>query len=236
MTAASDLARTARTRQVGLASALFVAPWFIVAANTADTVMTFHGGDDLTPSHALAVAAAHPSLEPWANAAAMLGSILLVPAILGVMRVVRAGAAWLGLVGGVLMAAGYICYFGLVFQGQIVDEMVKVGGSASQNIAILQASMDDHMTIWVPLVFVVGNVVGTFLLGLALVRSNTTPRWAGVGLMTWSVLHIFGIPGFEIVGAVAQAIGLAAVGIMVLREPTPHPEPGDATPYELLRK
>jgi hypothetical protein len=236
MTAASDLARTARTRQVGLAAALFVAPWLIVAANAADTVMTLHGGDDLTPSHALAVAAAHPRAEPWANLAAMVGSMLLVPAVLGVMRVVRTGAARLGLVGGVLMAAGYICYFGLVFQGETVDEMVKVGGSASQNIAILQASMDDHMMLWVPLVFVVGNFVGTFLLGLALVRSHTTPRWAGLGLLAWPIFHIFGIPGFEIVGAVAQAIGLAAVGIMVLREPTPQPVPDDQAPYELLRK
>jgi hypothetical protein len=104
--AASDaLARTARMRRVGLAAAMLTGPWLIVAANTGHSVMTLHGGDDLEPSHAIALATDHLDLDRWSNLAALLGSLLLVPAVLGAMRLVRTHAARLGLVGGVLMAA-----------------------------------------------------------------------------------------------------------------------------------
>ena len=111
-----QFARTARTRLIGLAAAMIVAPLLQIAAETAHSVMTMHGGDDLEPSGDLAVASEHLTLDRWASLAALLGALLLVPAVFGVMRLVRTGAARLGLVGGVLTAAAYICYFAMVFQ------------------------------------------------------------------------------------------------------------------------
>ena len=100
---APDLARTARVRRDGMAVALFVAPWGFVAANAVYAWMTLHGGDDLTSRHALALAGAHPLAYRLGGLAAMVGSLLMVPAVLGAMRLVRVRAAWLGLIGGVLM-------------------------------------------------------------------------------------------------------------------------------------
>jgi len=102
MDATAGLHSTTRTRTLGLALSLLVAPWFIVAANAGDSVMKLHGGDDTKPQDALALAADHLTLERWSNLAAMLGALLLVPAVLGTMRVVRFRAARLGLVAGVL--------------------------------------------------------------------------------------------------------------------------------------
>src|SRR5690242_7410030 len=108
-TAALD-GRTERTRRMSRALALMLAPWAFVVANTGDVVPTEHGLDDTTPRGALLIAAAHPVADKWFTFAAMIGCLLLVPAVLGAMGLVRVKAARLGLLGGVLMITGYICY------------------------------------------------------------------------------------------------------------------------------
>jgi hypothetical protein len=230
----AGMERTARTRQVWLAVSLLVAPWFIVAANTGDSIMKMDGGDDLTPRGALAIVAAHPDLERWSNLAALVGSLLLVPASLALMRLVRLGAARLGLVAGVLMIAAYVCYFALIFQGFTPGAMVRTGGSTADHAAVLQELLDEPMTIWVYITFALGNIVGTFLMGLALLRSHVVPKWAAYAVMGWSVLHVVGLPWFEVVGALLQGIGMAAAAMLLLRQP--RSEPVADPPYELLRK
>jgi hypothetical protein len=230
-----DPARTARTRDIGLAVALVVAPWFIVVANTADSITSMDGADDLTPRGALALAAAHPTLEGWANLAGLLGSLLLVPAVIGIMKLVRLRAARLGLIGGVLTGSAYICYFALIFGGFTPAAMVAAGGSKPQNIAVLQALLDEPKTIWVYVLFAVGNIVGTFLLGLALLRARTVPAWAAYAVIAWPVLHVLGLPWFEVIGAVLQAVGMLGVAMALLRRTVADPVVETAS-YELLRK
>lgn len=230
-------ARTAKTRRMGLALAMFVAPWFIVLSETGHSIANPDGKDDIDPAVALAIASDHATLQRWASFAALAGALLLVPAVMGVMRLVRTRAAWLGLVAGVLTAAGYICYFGLVLQGAFTETaMATVGGSASENVAVLKAAMEDPLgTGWVGPAFVLGNIVGTFLLGLALIRARTAGRWAGYGLIAWSVLHVLSFsPWVEVVGATAQALGLAVAGAALVREGRRVEE--RPRPYELLRK
>jgi hypothetical protein len=211
---------------------LFVAPWFIVLANTGDSLTKMHGGDDLTPRAALALAAAHPELERWSSLAALLGSLLMVPATLGLMRLVRVGAARLGLVAGAMMVTAYVCYFALVFQGFTPLAMVSAaGGSASDDAAVLQAQLDERFTIWVYLLFAIGNIVGTFLMGLALRRAHAVPSWAAYAVLGWPIAHLIGAPWFEVIGAVSQAVGMAAAAFVLLRLPAREP-----APYELLRK
>src|SRR5215471_14352636 len=139
-------ARTATARRVGLALTMLVAPWLIVISETCRWVMNPHGRDDIDPSVALAIATDQTTLQRWASFAALVGAMLLVPAVIGVMRLVRTRAAWLGLIAGVLTAGGYICYFGLVLQGAFTaTAMATTGGSTSQNVAVLQATMDDPL-------------------------------------------------------------------------------------------
>jgi hypothetical protein len=238
ITAPSDpLARTARTRRVGLALAMYVAPWFIVMSETGHSIANPEGKDDIDPAVALALATEHTTLLRWSSFAALVGAMLLVPAVMGVMRLIRTRAAWLGLVGGVLTAAGYICYSALVLQGAFTETaMATVGGSTSQNVAVLQAVMDDPLGAgWVGPTFVLGNIVGTFLLGLALIRARVGGRWPGYGLIAWSVLHVLSFsPWVEVAGATAQALGLAAAASVLLREG--RQVEVRPRPYELLRR
>jgi hypothetical protein len=231
------LERTSKARRVGLALAMFAAPWFIVLSETGHSIANPRGKNDIDPAVALAIAQDHPSMLRWSSFAALVGALLLVPAVMGVMRLVRIHAAWLGLVAGVLTAAGYICYFGLVLQGAFTEAaMAAVGGSAGQNVAVLRAAMDDPLgTGWVGPAFVLGNIVGTFLLGLALIRARTAGRWAGYGLLAWSVLHVLSFsPWVEVAGATAQALGFAAAAVALLRSGRHLEE--QSVPYELLRR
>ncbi len=232
------VARTAATRRVGLALAMIVAPWLVVIAEAVNALTNPHGQDDISDHAAgLALTAEHLGAVQWASFVDMVGAILLVPAVLGVMRLVRIRAARLGLIGGVLTALGYICYFGLVFQGAGTEvAMVTSGGSAAQNVEILDQFAKQPMTAWAGPVFVLGNIVGTFLLGLALVRARTTARVAGYGLMAWPVLHVLSFSPFvEVVAALAQAVGLGLAAIALLRGAgTAHENPPQ--PYELLRR
>lgn len=102
----------------------------------------------------------------------MLGCLLLVPAVLGAMRMVRVGAAWLGLIGGVLMIAAYICYFGMVFESLTTNAMARQGGPVANYVAVLDVVSKEPLTLWVAPLFIFGNIVGTFLLGLAPVQSH----------------------------------------------------------------
>jgi hypothetical protein len=128
------------------------------------------------------------------------------------MSLVRVGAARLGLVGGVLMIAGYVCYFGLVFQGYATIALAQHGGATPDHLAVVDLTTDQGFFVVVALAFVLGNIVGTFLLGLALIRARAVPRWAGLCVLAWPVLHVLGGPQGEVVGAVLQAVGLAVVG------------------------
>jgi hypothetical protein len=231
------LARTAKTRRVALALAMLTAPWFIVLAEIGHSIADPHGKDDINPAVGLAIATDHTTLQRWSSFAALMGALFLVPAVMGVMRLVRTRAARLGLIAGALTAAGYVCYFGLVLQGAFAETaMATVGGSTAQKVDVLQAMMDDPLGVgWVGPAFVLGNILGTFLLGLALIRARTAGRWAGYGLMAWSVLHVLSFsPYVEVVGAVAQALGLAVAAAALLREG--RGVVGEPQPYELVRR
>jgi hypothetical protein len=215
-----DEGRTIRTRRTGQALALLAAPWGFVIANATDAWTTRHGGSDETAKGALQLSAAHPLTEKWGTLAAMVGCILLIPAVLGAMSLVRERAARLGLAAGVLMIAGYVCYFGLCFQGYATIAMGEHGGATADHIAVQNLTMNEGFFIGPALVFVAGNLIGTFLLGLALIRARAVPTWAGLCIIAWPVLHIVGGPWGEVAGAAIEAVGLAVVAMRLLDSPS----------------
>ena len=219
MTIANDNRDTARARRVGQATALLVAPWGFVVANAGDAWTSRHGGSDTTAQGAVELAAAHPLLEKWSTFAAMLGCLLLIPAVLGAMNLVRRRADRLSLVAGVLVITGYVCYFGMLFQGFATVALAQHGGATADHVAVQDLIMNQGFFVAIALTFVLGNIVGTFLLGLALMRARAVPTWAGLCIIAWPVLHTLGGTWGEVIGAVAQAIGLAVVGLRLLRSP-----------------
>jgi hypothetical protein len=215
--------RAAGTRRAGLTLALLAAPWGLFLANTCYAWATRHGGSDDTGANALALYAAHPQLARVGALAAMIGSLLMVPAALGAVRLIGTRAARLGFVAGVLVAAGYICYFAVATGGFVALAMAERGGRLADYAAILDAGQGDAWTMWVFLLFVLGNLVGTFLLGLALLRAHAVPAWAAIAVMAWPVLHVTGLVAgsewFEVTGALMQGVGFAVVAARLRSAP-----------------
>ncbi len=80
-----------------------------------------------------------------------------------------------------------------------------------------------HPTIGVATgIFVVGHVVGTVLLGIALVRSGRIPAWAGWAVAVSQPIHFvatvfLGSPQVDFVGWSLTAVGMAVVARELLR-------------------
>ena len=210
--------RLERTRRIASALALLVAPWGFVVTNAGYAWAIRNGGSDETGARALALSAEYPGLLHVVVVAGMLGSLLIVPATLATMRVAR--TSWFAYIGGTLMAAGYICYFGVLITNIMILTMATGGGPQADFAAVIDASQQDASTSWVFLLFVAGNLLGTLLLAIGLLRSRTVPVWAAIAIMAWTPLHVTGLvvgsEWFEVTGAVLQGIGFAGVSKVVL--------------------
>ncbi|HET8559069.1 MAG TPA: hypothetical protein VFL69_00975 [Marmoricola sp.] len=216
---------TTRFRRVAGATTLIAAPWLFVAANGTYAWMTRHGGDDYTGAHALKLAASgSPALFQTILVCAMLACLLIIPGLLAGTRMLRASAPRLSLFAGLSMIGGYVCYFGVIPQSYVTLAMVEQGGDLRDYAAVLDASQSYASGVWVFLVFVFGNLVGTLLFGIAMLRSRSVvPAWAGLAVICWPVLHVTGMvigsEWWEVTGGVLQALGFAALAAAVLRMP-----------------
>jgi len=206
-------------RRFGLAAGALLAPWFILACNVGWAMAQADGASDATGADSLAAAAAHPDLLHNVVLFGMIGALLMIPAALGAARI--AGAGRLPFIGGTLVAAGYVCYLAVLMSDLTTLAMVRVGGPMADFARVLDTRQEFAAGTWVFLLFVLGNIVGTFLLGLALWRSRAVSRWAAAAIMAWPLLHITGLVAgtewIEVAGAIVQGAGFAAVGVQLLR-------------------
>lgn len=213
------LTPTDAPRRIGTALAMLLAPWGFVVANAGYAWATRNGGSDETGKDALALAAAHPAPLRVAVTAAMLGCLFIIPATLGALGFTRHRANRLGLIGGSLMIGGYVAYFGVVMRDLVVLAMAERGDATGDYATVLDAANDAAIP-WL-LLFVAGNILGTLLLGIALLRARTGMSWAAAAICGWPVLHVTGLIAgtewFEVAGAALQAVGFAALALRVAR-------------------
>jgi len=88
---------------------------------------------------------------------------------------------------------------------------------------LIDADQRDPWAAWVFPIFVLGNLLGTLLFAIGLLRSGAVPAWSAILIMLWPPLHISGLiiggEVLEVLGAVLQAIGFAGIAAVVLRHP-----------------
>ncbi|MFG1661413.1 hypothetical protein ACGFIY_33520 [Micromonospora chersina] len=207
-------------RRIGLAAALFLAPWAIVACNTFWAIAQSRGAKDETGADQVAAATAYPDLLHLAVLFGMIGALLMIPASLAVARVVGPAAAKLGFVAGTMTAAGYACYLAILTPDLRTIAAARLGGRVQNYAGVIDAAQADGSAAWVFLLFAAGNIIGTFLLGLALWRSNSVSRWVASAVMVWPPMHIIGLAVsaevFEVAGATVQGVAFAAIGVRLL--------------------
>ena len=209
-----------RVRRLGGALALFLAPWGFVITNACFAWMIRERGSDETGAGALALAATGPGIFRICLVAGMIGCLLIIPAVMTALSLARRSR--LAFVGGALMIAGYVCYFGVLLSNVIIIVMAERGGPLADYAAVIDASENDISTAWVFPIFIAGNLLGTLLFAIGLLRSRTVPVWAAIWIMLWPPLHVAGLfvggEVLEVIGAVLQAIGFAGVAAAVLRQ------------------
>ena len=210
------------SRRWGCVVAMLLAPWGFAIANFCYAVAIRHGVSDSTGAESIALAAAHPLLLRVGVTAGMVGCLLIIPAVLGMFRLVPASRAVL--IGGSMMIAGYVCYFAVLQASFVVLAMAELGGDTAAFAAALDASQADPWPLWVFALFVLGNLVGTLVVAIGLLRSRTVPIWAAVAIGLWPPLHVIGLIFFgneipQVIGAVLQALGFAGCGVTLARQP-----------------
>jgi hypothetical protein len=217
-----------RLRRLGGALALVLAPWGFVIANASYAWMIRNGGSDSTGAEALALAATGPDVLRLAVVAGMIGSLLVIPAVVTALS--HARRSRLAFVGGSMMIAGYVCYFGVLLSNTMIIAMAERGGPLADYAALIDADQGDPWTAWVFPIFVLGNLLGTLLFAIGLLRSGAVPAWSAILIMLWPPLHVIGLiiggEVLEVLGAVLQAIGFAGIAAAVLRRQVEGPSVG----------
>lgn len=209
---------TVRFRRVVGAIALPIGILLQAGCNTIYALSTMGGGSDTTGADALELFAGNTTLWHLALVMSLVGSLLIVAGVMAAIRVLRPTHPRLSLVAGILMATGYIAYFGVVFSNFLTLALASLKVDAG---AAIDASQDNPWPFSFMIVFVIGNILGTFLLGLAVILGKQLPWIAGVLIMAWPVLHITGLivgtEWFAVAGGTLEIIGLVMLATAALR-------------------
>jgi hypothetical protein len=149
---------------------------------------------------------------------ALVGCLLAVPGLLAALRVLRPRKPRLALWAVGFMIAGYVCYFGIVSVNFVTIALAAAHADAGAAIDAAQA-MPGALAVF--LVFAIGNLVGTLLLGLAAILSRDTPWWVGALIIGWPVGHVVNLVGggewFAVAGGALEVVGFGFLAAIAVR-------------------
>jgi hypothetical protein len=188
------------------------------AAVTAGTLFEITGDDDSVRVE-LTKIAAHQSAQRGLMAADLV-AVLMLPAVLYLMRLARSGAPRLAVAGGVIAFAGWLG--GLLGLGatDIVFYHAARLADRPDAVRLLTAVTDDAASNVLLGVFLVGHILGMLLLGAALWRSRSAPRWAAALVALAPLAHLLLHNAGKAPDAIAYAcmtLGLAGCAVSLLR-------------------
>lgn len=172
----------------------------------------------------LAAVEAHPSRQSAVIWLAYVGILALVPGLFAAARVCRDAAPRMTTWALALAVPGYLSLSIFVGYDQLLWSLAASDLSTTEALAVAQAV---HPAVDVSIgVFVLGHVIGTVLLGLAMLRSGRVPAWAGWAIAVSQPLHfvatvILGSPEVDFIAWGLTAVGMAMVARALLKLPPP---------------
>jgi len=152
---------------------------------------------------------------------AYVGILTLVPGLFAAARICRDAAPRLTTWALGLAVPGYLSLGMFLGSDHLLWAVSDAGLSRADAVAVFDSG---HLSIDVAIgVWVLGHVVGTVLLGLALLRSGRIPVWAGWAIVISQPLHfvatvILGSPQVDFVAWSLTALGMAFVARAVLKD------------------
>ena len=217
-------------RRMSAAIALPLGFAFQLACNTIYAIVSTESGlsDTGAASETLAFYARYPEAFSAASILAMFGVLAIVAGLPAALRVLRPVRPRLALWAVALMVGGYVSYFGIVATNFSTLALASSTGGAAdpRAVAVLEASASPLLLPFF-LLFVIGNLVGTLLLGLAALlggrrAGGTAPRWAGALIIGWPVGHALNVfaglgEWFAVAGGALEVAGLTALAVVAIR-------------------
>ena len=202
-------------RKIVAGACMVVAPLALLAA------MVIHPASDM--DEATQVATIADNLDAWyvAHLLALISIAVMVPAVLGLMHMLREREVAFGHLGGGLAMLGLLAFAGIVGMELVMWQMVA-GGSTREAVALLER-LNDTAGIVIPFVAVsFGFAFGLACLAIGLYRARVVQSWTAISVAVGAVVFGFAIGAalnwLAIVAAAFLVVGLGTIGRMVLRE------------------
>jgi hypothetical protein len=137
----------------------------------------------------LAKVAAHPGREQLLLVLGTFGLTLCIPAYLAIARLTQRERPRLTTAALTLAVLGYVGGALALLTDQLLLSIAHVGLSAAPGLRLYDDVAGGFTASFGTWAFVFGHVVGTILLGVALVRSRAIPRWAGWAVLLSQPIH-----------------------------------------------
>jgi hypothetical protein len=170
------------------------------------------------------IAAAADSPDAWylAHLLVLVSIVLAVPAVLGLMHMLREREVSLGHAGGGLGLLGLIAFAGIVTLEGLVGWQMAVAGDRAEMVALLERLFDTTGVV-VPLyIMSFAFTLGVICLAAGLYRARAVQWWmamfVAVGVVCGAIAGAAAIEWLAIVGAAFLLVGLGSIGRMVLTE------------------
>jgi hypothetical protein len=202
-------------RKVVAGACMVVAPLVLLVATV------IHPASDM--NEATQVATIADNLDAWyvAHLLALIAIAVMVPAVLGLMHMLRDREVAFGHVGGGLAMLGLLAFAGIVGMELVMWQAVA-GGSTGEAVALLER-LNDTAGIVIPFMFVsFGFALGLACLAVGLYRARAVQSWMAISVAAGAILFGFALAAalnwLAIVAAAFLVVGLGAIGRMVLRE------------------
>jgi hypothetical protein len=179
---------------------------------------TFSSENGIGVAQAVAAAPSRQSAVVWLGYAAVL---MLVPGVLATAQLTRRAAPLLTWWAMALLVPAYLMLGGIVGG----DALAWSAHDAGLNLSSA-GQLYDHQhpaVVVATVIFVIGHVVGTVLLGLALLRSRRVPAAFGWALTISQPLHfvafvILGVQPLDVVAWCLTILGMGAAAVSLVRE------------------
>jgi hypothetical protein len=125
-------------------------------------------------------------------AARMLTFVLVTPTLVGALRLLPARGARLGYVASALLLVGHIAEAPVI--SLVAVQFNVLAPAPDRQAAVTAAELIQHSSMWYVLgaISLIGAIVGFILLGGALWRAGTLPRWAAACISLGLVIHFVG--------------------------------------------
>jgi len=202
-------------RKMVAGACMVVAPLVLLVA------MVIHPASDM--NEATQVATIQDNLGAWyvAHLLALISIAVMVPAVLGLMHMLREREVAFGHVGGGLAMLGLLAFAGIVGMELAMWQMAA-GGSTAEAVALLER-LNNTAGIVIPFAFVsFGFALGLACLAVGLYRARAVQSWMAVSTAAGAILFGFAIGTamnwLAVVAAASLVVGLGSIGRMVLRE------------------